>query len=223
MTPPLRTGQCCRPAPFCSPVLCRLPCEKLLYRGAILRPVHDAIARRGSIVLAAVISSWQPRHPFTAPSGRLTHRARGRRLHDHRHRVWPGLRAHRLDDRGHGLALSAELLRLRADPGPGTWGRTGFADPVHPGLRLPGDCVLRCSRAADRLAPPVITGRRSPLGPVVLRTPSSCPHTFPGYNPSAMVGTASMLPHDPGLTWSAPMKMRRSSATAFTSGKCSFR
>lgn len=42
-------------------------CEELLYRGAILRPIHDAIARRGSTVLAAVVSILVASVAFALP------------------------------------------------------------------------------------------------------------------------------------------------------------
>lgn len=51
-------------------------CEELLYRGAILRPIHDAIARRGSTVLAAVVSILVAAVAFALPhlGGSLTGR-----------------------------------------------------------------------------------------------------------------------------------------------------
>lgn len=142
---------------FASVVLAPV-CEELLYRGAILRPIHDAIARRGRL------DPGRLGRLCAAAPGRFAHRARGRRLHGHRHRVRAGLRTHRLDDRGHGLALAAELLRLRADPGPGPRGRACVADSVHPGVRVPGDRVLRGAGVAGGVSSGVIRGRRRRSG-----------------------------------------------------------
>ena len=60
---------------FASVVLAPV-CEELLYRGAILRPIHDAIARRGSTLLAAVISILVSAAAFALPhlGGSLTGR-----------------------------------------------------------------------------------------------------------------------------------------------------
>lgn len=60
---------------FASVVLAPV-CEELLYRGAILRPIHDAIARRGSTVLAAAVSILVAAAAFALPhlGGSLTGR-----------------------------------------------------------------------------------------------------------------------------------------------------
>ncbi len=42
-------------------------CEELLYRGAIMRPIHDAIARRGSKPLAAIVSILVAAAAFALP------------------------------------------------------------------------------------------------------------------------------------------------------------
>lgn len=51
-------------------------CEKLLYRGAMLRPIHDALARRGSGTLAAIVSILVSAGFFAMPhlGGSLTGR-----------------------------------------------------------------------------------------------------------------------------------------------------
>lgn len=43
-------------APVVASVIFAPVCEEILYRGAVLRPIHDHIARRGSSTVAAVVS-----------------------------------------------------------------------------------------------------------------------------------------------------------------------
>ncbi|MDO5492850.1 MAG: type II CAAX endopeptidase family protein [Nesterenkonia sp.] len=51
---------------FASVVLAPV-CEELLYRGAVMRPIHDALARRGLPVLAAVVSILASSFAFAMP------------------------------------------------------------------------------------------------------------------------------------------------------------
>ena len=59
-----------------SAVILAPACEKLLYRGAMPHPIHDALARRGSGTLAAIVSILVSAGFFAMPhlGGSLTGR-----------------------------------------------------------------------------------------------------------------------------------------------------